>query len=829
MLKRLLWLALLLPSVAFGQVHQCGNIVVGNVAVWAPAGNGCAAGSIKDGGPGAIILPGLANDLAFYATNGSTISPLATNPNSVLTTPASGVPALTQYLSLPNSPSFVTSPTGNPTGGSLLGTYSTVAVQGGTQNPGNREFLVNIGLNSTQGAGVSNNNGDKVALYIGATGQPGTGDLWAFNPLLAQEAGSGSYNAQVIENDLNNFDTDKGGSDGISGYPSKVAVGISVSGINDANNYQNTSDFVADSFNFNAAGSLFAHGFVCNGFFKFNCIASYAQQPTFIADFGGGVYGIDLYSAVLSGGGIRLPTNPTGGIIGRNTANTADVPLIRFDGTNSFLCGTGCAAVEVGGPLLPLTTMTYDIGAISEVWEHGYFHQIGVGTTAITSTISDGGTLGVSGTAAFGSAVAIAGSFQLTGLTGGTPVTNLCQDASNLVVTCSGGSGAVSSVAAGSSGNLTASPTTGAVIVDLVASPKGLTSLGVGTSTITSTITDNGTLAVSSTAAFASAVDIAGALELNGLASGTASDYLCITSAFQVVEQTAACVGAGSGVSSVTAGASGNLTISPTTGAVVADLVASPKGLTSIGIGTSSITSTLTLNGTMGVSGASSFNSSVDIAGALELNGLAGGTAADFLCLTSAFQVISQTGPCANSGLVSSIVAGTNISVSGATGAVTVNLVASPNGLTSIGVGTGTITSTISDGGSLGVAGAAAFGSSVSMTGSVQLSGLTTGTATNGLCLNSSNQAIKCGVGGVTSVTAGNADVVISPTTGAVVVTPALNPTYTTLNVGTLTNSQTLTDGGSLGVQGPVNFSGLATGVSVHNICINSSNNLILC
>jgi hypothetical protein len=51
---------------------------------------------------------------------------------------------------------------------------------------------------------------DKVTLYTGIAGERGTGDMWSSNPLVAQSAGSGDYNAQCTELDLNNEGAPRG-------------------------------------------------------------------------------------------------------------------------------------------------------------------------------------------------------------------------------------------------------------------------------------------------------------------------------------------------------------------------------------------------------------------------------------------------------------------------------------------------------------------------------------------------------------------------------------------------------------------------------------------
>lgn len=114
-----------------------------------------------------------------------------------------------------------------PTGNALT-TLSSLSAQGKTISSLAREYLVAFGLTSDKGAPFigANNNGDKVALYVGAVGEAGTGNLWAFNPLLTLSAGSGpTYAAQVVEVDINNFDGDRP-----VGGPGAIGVSLDAGG-----------------------------------------------------------------------------------------------------------------------------------------------------------------------------------------------------------------------------------------------------------------------------------------------------------------------------------------------------------------------------------------------------------------------------------------------------------------------------------------------------------------------------------------------------------------------------------------------------------------------
>lgn len=126
----------------------------------------------------------------------------------------------------------------NPTG-NRSPTLTALEVQGITGAAGTREFVLSVGLQSTMGsAAPSSPHRDKVALYAGVEAKPGTGDVWAMNPLVTQEPGSGSYNAQGIELDFNNYNAHRGDVAGGFGLAEPVSYGLSVTG---ASKFRSTS------------------------------------------------------------------------------------------------------------------------------------------------------------------------------------------------------------------------------------------------------------------------------------------------------------------------------------------------------------------------------------------------------------------------------------------------------------------------------------------------------------------------------------------------------------------------------------------------------------
>lgn len=118
------------------------------------------------------------------------------------------------------------SPIGNPPL-----TYTALTVTGSTLHADEREYLVNLGLDSTKGAhSRPTPYHDKVTLYASVVAQPGTGDVWAINPLVTMQPYSGDYDAQGIEMDFNNNNVDRGNADAGAGLAPPSAYGISVTG-----------------------------------------------------------------------------------------------------------------------------------------------------------------------------------------------------------------------------------------------------------------------------------------------------------------------------------------------------------------------------------------------------------------------------------------------------------------------------------------------------------------------------------------------------------------------------------------------------------------------
>ena len=276
------------------------------------------------------------------------------------------IPAGNQSLSV--------SPTGNPTGGSLLTTFSSLNMQTTTTSATNREFGVNIGMISNTGSGIIGNiNDGKVAEYSGIVGNAGTGSIWAKNSVTTMSPGSGtSYFAQGYELDFNNNAQDTLSPLNPSGFPSPFAGGMNVSG---AGAFRST-------FAYAVGGGKWQHGYMVLGdvsdsaFYEFtNPGSTYGlnlQGPHTFGVFVNSSAALNIFNGpvgahmqgatVISGASLDVRSGVNNRLIFRgpvslgsgnsissvNDANSGTVPLEILAGGTLF---SGTATNTFGGPV----------------------------------------------------------------------------------------------------------------------------------------------------------------------------------------------------------------------------------------------------------------------------------------------------------------------------------------------------------------------------------------------------------------------------------------------------------------------------------------------
>jgi hypothetical protein len=254
-----------------------------------------------------------------------------------------------------------------------IGNPSLLAVQqvtGTAQSATQSEILFSINYTASVGQGASvPASKNKVALYAAMQANSGSGNVWAFNPLLLLNAGANSIGgAQVAEFDLaNNSGTNFGEAVGGGGIIQPAAFGIQVTGIS-ANRATaaiavlgNLTDLTSPMWN---RGIFFANNSV-----KQVAFADYTTSGTSVDIRGNHTYGADFANGVFGSGSVRLGN--TQGIIARNAANSADYNLINTTGADSVQIGSASNAnvVTLGSAtFIPGTDNAVTLGSNAFRW-----------------------------------------------------------------------------------------------------------------------------------------------------------------------------------------------------------------------------------------------------------------------------------------------------------------------------------------------------------------------------------------------------------------------------------------------------------------------------
>jgi len=156
-----------------------------------------------------------ANTWAYFDASGNLVGSATASPGTSLGS-----------LLIDGDQSLQADPVANP-----VNTFSSLIVTGTTAQDDEREFLVSIGLISNRGAASASPERDKVALYVGALADSGTGDVWSFNTVLTMAAGAAAYNAFGHELDFNNLNGHRGDTPNGAGLVAPVAYGLAITGV----------------------------------------------------------------------------------------------------------------------------------------------------------------------------------------------------------------------------------------------------------------------------------------------------------------------------------------------------------------------------------------------------------------------------------------------------------------------------------------------------------------------------------------------------------------------------------------------------------------------
>lgn len=207
--------------------------------------------------------------------------------------------------------------------------------------PTNAEFGVGIDFVSDTGkyAGAGGTTAsNKVGLYVSATANTNSGNVWALNPILNLTAGSvAAGNAQIAEFDLaQSTGVDYGDTAGYAGFVQPAVLGVQITGVGS----RATAALAVLGTSFWNRGIVAGALSVVQSFLE---DYSSATQSYYIA--GSHTYGINTNDGTFSGATIRLGTQQK--VSWRNAANSADLNMLQSTSTDGLIIGTGASDVFI--------------------------------------------------------------------------------------------------------------------------------------------------------------------------------------------------------------------------------------------------------------------------------------------------------------------------------------------------------------------------------------------------------------------------------------------------------------------------------------------------
>lgn len=227
--------------------------------------------------------------------------------------------------------------------------YSLVEITTTTVQPVIPEFGLSVNMTSETGAsGSVATSSNKVGIYSAVEAKVGSGNVWAFNPLVLVDSGACLIGGvQIIEADFaNNSGQDFGVGIASAGLTGSDFIGMQITGIGtNANSAAlailGSSTSLVGAWN---AGIVFANSSV-------NEVSILDENsPTYsYRILGAPTFGFDT-SAGNPGTAIRLGSQHKFSF--RNAANSADIIAIQSTGTDQILIGPSSAPVILGTTLL---------------------------------------------------------------------------------------------------------------------------------------------------------------------------------------------------------------------------------------------------------------------------------------------------------------------------------------------------------------------------------------------------------------------------------------------------------------------------------------------
>jgi hypothetical protein len=242
-------------------------------------------------------------------------------------------------------------------------------VSGETTSETEHEFLFSINYISSNGeAATVPEAKNKVALYVATRADLGSGNVWAFNPLLEITAGACAIGgSQIAEFDLaNNSGVHFGDTAGAAGIVQPAVFGEQITGIS---SHRSTAASVLFG-TLTDFSPMWNRGYVIGD----DCVA----QASF-ADYGQALishdirgshsYGIDARNGVCTDGVLRLGNQQK--IVGRNAADSADYSLLQTTSGDDITVGaatTPYLLVATSAGLAPSADNTLVLGVTGARW-----------------------------------------------------------------------------------------------------------------------------------------------------------------------------------------------------------------------------------------------------------------------------------------------------------------------------------------------------------------------------------------------------------------------------------------------------------------------------
>ena len=249
---------------------------------------------------------------------------------------------------------------GYPLGDPTILAYSVLQVTSQTVQPVVNEYMASLNFISTTGANSTvATSSNKVGLYVAIDAKPGSGNVWAFNPVTVIYPGACAIGGvQTVESDLvNNSGVDYNtniDTPGAFNQPSAFNLSLTHAGTN------SSSAAIWISGTSTSQGGGWAAGVVfSNGSTNRASILDINSPEYSYKIIGGPAYGFDTSLASIANQALRLGNGQTIGW--RNHAGSTDVRVLQTDASdNLYLGDSNVTMLYVEAPVTMVKAVGFD-------------------------------------------------------------------------------------------------------------------------------------------------------------------------------------------------------------------------------------------------------------------------------------------------------------------------------------------------------------------------------------------------------------------------------------------------------------------------------------